>query len=60
MYIKNKKIGIVYDVKNHGAGDYLEIIENKKETLVPLQSDHVLEVDLGGKKILLNPKYYEI
>ena len=28
-YIK-KKIGVVMNVKNHGAGDYLEILDKKR------------------------------
>jgi ribosomal 30S subunit maturation factor RimM len=53
-------LGTVNDVKNHGAGDYLEIRTNKEEILVPLKNDHVLKINLKEKKIFLNPKYYEI
>ena len=58
--MKKKIIGKVKSVNNHGAGDYLEIfIENKKEILVPLNKDHVLEIDLKNKMIFINSEYYE-
>ncbi|MEE2695370.1 MAG: ribosome maturation factor RimM [Pseudomonadota bacterium] len=60
VFLKQKKLGTVSDVKNHGAGDYLEIKTKKKEILVPLKNDHVLEISLKQKKIFLNPKYYEV
>ena len=47
------------NVKNHGAGDYLEIID-KKEILVPFNDDHVEEIDIKKKCFFLNPSYYEI
>ena len=57
----NKKVvGTVKSAKNHGAGDYLEIMmKNKKEILVPLNKDHVLEIDLSNKIILINSEYYK-
>lgn len=60
VYINELNYGKVNDVKNHGAGDYLEIINLKNEILVPLNDDHILKIDLLKKKILLNPEYYEI
>ncbi len=54
------KIGIVNNIKNHGAGDYLEILNNKKETLVPFNNTHIIEINLEKGVIFLNPIYYEI
>ena len=62
MIVKmNKKVvGTVKSAKNHGAGDYLEIMmKNKKEILVPLNKDHVLEIDLSNKIISINSEYYK-
>ncbi len=47
------------NVKNHGAGDYLEIINNKDELLVPINNYHIQSIDLENNKILLNPEYYD-
>ena len=60
VFVKKKKIGIVISVKNHGAGDYLEISNDKDNLLVPFNNDHILEVELEYNKILLNHVYYEI
>ena len=59
-YIKKKQVGVVTNVKNHGAGDYLEILDKKKEILVPFNDDHVEEIDIKKKVLFLNPSYYEI
>ena len=59
-YIKKKQVGVVTNVKNHGAGDYLEILDKKKEILVPFNDDHIEEIDIKKKVIFLNPSYYEI
>ncbi len=60
VYLEKEKLGIVNDVKNHGAGDYIEIKKNQNYILVPLHNDHILKIDLKNKKIFLNPNYYEI
>ncbi len=60
VFVKKRKIGNVISVKNHGAGDYLEISNDKNGLLVPFNNDHILEVDLECDKILLNHVYYEI
>ena len=60
VYVDEKIVGVVNEVRNHGAGDYLEINNEKNELLVPLIKTHVLEINLKKKKILLNPKYYEV
>ena len=52
-------MGKVKDVKNHGAGDYLEVSKKKEDILVPLNNDHVQLIDLENEMILLNPEYYE-
>lgn len=57
--IKNKKIGEVIDVQNHGAGDYLTIKREKDEILVPLINDHVISIELSKRILNLNPDYYE-
>ena len=59
VYVKKKKLGTVNNVKNHGAGDYLEIINNKEELLVPINNYHIQSIDLENNKILLNPEYYD-
>jgi 16S rRNA processing protein RimM len=59
VYVKKKKLGTVSNVKNHGAGDYLEIINNKDELLVPINNYHIQSIDLENNKILLNPEYYD-
>ena len=59
-YIKKKQVGVVTNVKNHGAGDYLEILDKKKEILVPFNDDHIEEIDIKKKVLFLNPSYYEI
>ena len=59
VFINNREIGKVNDVKNHGAGDYLEIVHINNELLVPMIEDHILDINLKTKKIQLNPKYYE-
>ena len=59
VFVNNAKVGKVKDVKNHGAGDYLEIVNMKNELLVPMIEDHILDIDLKTKEIHLNPKYYE-
>ena len=46
-------------LKNHGAGDYLEIAGPKKEILVPYNFDHIMKIDIKEKKIFLNPDYYD-
>ena len=56
--MNNAKVGKVKDVKNHGAGDYLEVVNLESELLVPMIEDHVLDINLKTKTILLNPKYY--
>ena len=60
MYYVKVKIGKVKNVKNHGAGDYLEIKKNKEELLVPFNKEHVESIDLENEMILLNSEYYEI
>ena len=59
VFVNNAKVGKVKDVKNHGAGDYLEIVNMKNELLVPMVEDHILDINLKTKEIHLNPKYYE-
>lgn len=59
VFVKNASVGKVKNVKNHGAGDYLEIVNFENELLVPMIEDHILDINLKSKKILLNPKYYE-
>ena len=57
--IKNKKIGEIIDVQNHGAGDYITIKREKDEILVPLVNDHVISIELSKRILNLNPDYYE-
>lgn len=60
VFVDKQNIGVVNEVKNHGAGDYLEVNKKKSELLIPLNSNHVLEINLKEKKIFLNPEYYEV
>ena len=60
VFVSKKNIGKVYQVSNHGAGDYLDIRGTKLEILVPFNFDHVLDVNLKKRSIFLNPEYYEI
>ena len=59
VFVSGVLFGKVADVKNHGAGDYLEIFKGKNEILIPINNDHILNIDIE-RKIILNPKYYEI
>ena len=60
VFINKKKIGIIKNVLNHGAGDYFEIKVKKAEIVVPLNKDHVLNINKKTKCISLNPLYYEL
>tara|TARA_B100000287_G_C20646700_1_gene785389 strand:+ start:463 stop:810 length:348 start_codon:yes stop_codon:yes gene_type:complete len=60
VLINNKIVGHVLNVYSHGAGEYLEIKCKKKELLVPFNFDHILDINLEKKQILLNENYYEI
>ena len=60
VYLKKKKIGKVKQIKNHGAGDYLEIKCSKEEILVPFNFDHILTIDIKEKKMTLNHDYYDL
>ena len=57
--IKNKKIGEIIDVQNHGAGDYLTIKRENDEILVPIVNDHVISIEISKRILNLNPDYYE-
>ena len=59
VLINNKIVGHVLNVYSHGAGEYLEIKCKKKELLVPFNFDHILDINLEKKQILLNENYYE-
>ncbi len=60
VYIKEKNIGKIKNIFNHGAGDYFEIILKKGELLVPYNEHHIISINLKKQKIKLNPIYYEI
>ncbi len=60
VFVSEKKIGQVNAVKNHGAGDYLEVNKGKSEILVPINNYHILKIDLEEKRITLNSEYYEV
>ena len=57
--LKNKKVGEIINVQNHGAGDYLTIKREKDEILVPLVNDHVISIEIKKRILNLNPDYYE-
>ena len=51
VFIKDKKIGKITSLNNHGAGDYLEVTGEKKEILIPYNFDHIIKIDMKKKKI---------
>ena len=54
--MKKTVIGIVYNVKNFGAGDLLEIVDkNKKISYIPFNDDNIEDIDINNKKIIINP-----
>ncbi len=59
VFLKEKKIGVIRNVLNHGAGDYFEIKVEKSEIVVPFNKEHVLKINKKAKIVLLNPLYYE-
>ena len=59
VFIKDKKIGKITSLNNHGAWDYLEVTGEKKEILIPYNFDHIIKIDMKKKKIFLNPDYYD-
>ena len=53
---KQESLGKVIDIKNFGAGDLIEIINNGKKTFyIPMNEDNLINVDIDKKKILVNP-----
>ena len=54
--VKQESIGKIIDIKNFGAGDLIEIINNSKKTFyIPMNEDNLINVDIDKKKILVNP-----
>ena len=54
--MKKTVIGIVYNVKNFGAGDLLEIVDkSKKISYIPVNDDNIVDIDINNKKIIINP-----
>ena len=54
--VKQESLGKVIDIKNFGAGDLIEIINNGKKTFyIPMNEDNFINVDIDKKKILVNP-----
>lgn len=47
-------LGILEEILEFDQNPLLKIIHNKKEILIPLQSDIICEVDDAAKKILVN------
>ena len=61
VQVKDKKIGKVLTVNNHGAGDYIEIkTYNKKNSLllVPYNKFHIKIINIKENYIELNKDYY--
>mgnify|MGYP006189201029 CR=1 FL=1 len=53
---ENILIGKVIDIKNFGAGDLIEIQNEKKNTYyIPMNKDNLISVDLLEKIIKVNP-----
>ena len=59
VFVKEKKIGEVVDVCNHGAGDYLMVHTQKSELLIPIIDSHIIEINLENRIIKLSSNYYE-
>ena len=56
VFDKNKKnFGNVFNVKNFGASDLLEIKHKKKFFLVPVNSDNIIEINIEKKIIIIDP-----
>ena len=54
--VENESLGKVIDIKNFGAGDLIEIINNVKKTFyIPMNEENIINVDIYKKKILVNP-----
>jgi 16S rRNA processing protein RimM len=54
--IQNKKLGKVVDVKNYGAGDLIEVIDNSKKTFfIPMNKENLEKVNIEKKIITVNP-----
>ena len=54
--VDKKKIGIVKNIENYGAGDLINVkVNNCNEFLVPVNKDNIVSVDLLKKKIVINP-----
>ena len=53
---KNKFLGIVKDLKNFGAGDLLEIYDEKKKNFfIPMDKNNIVSVDIVNKIIITDP-----
>lgn len=56
LSMEKKSLGKVIDIKNFGADDLIEIINNgKKIFYIPMNEDNLINVDIDKKKILVNP-----
>lgn len=57
--IRNKVVGKVFSVNNHGAGDYIEVKKlNGNFILVPYNDKHIKKICLKKKIIELSSDYY--
>jgi len=52
-YESGEVVGKVVDILETGANDVLVIKKGKRETLIPMTKDHVLNIDKKGKKIIV-------
>jgi len=54
--IEDESLGIVFDIKNFGAGDLIEITSvNEKKFYIPMNDDNLISVNILEKKIIVNP-----
>jgi len=54
--IKKESLGVVFDIKNFGAGDLIEITDhNKKNFYIPMNDENLKRVNILEKKIIVNP-----
>ena len=54
--IKKESLGVVFDIKNFGAGDLIEITSgSNKNIYIPMNDDNLTSVNIIEKKIIVNP-----
>ena len=53
---EKESLGVVFDIKNFGAGDLIEITSgSKKNFYIPMDDENLISVNIIEKKIIVNP-----